>query len=300
METKRKALGKGLEQLFSNEVINFDKLEANIIESTGEGKKSPLNEVNVDEVRSNPFQPRKTFNDDSLQELADSIKEHGVIEPIIVKKSIKGYELVAGERRLRAAKLAGLKSVPCVIRDFDDAEMMEIALLENIQREDLNPIEEAEAYQKIMELSHLSYDEFAKKFGKSKSYVVNMVGLLKLPEIVKEYTVDRKLSMAHARSLSKITDKKLCIELAEKVINNGISAHALEDIIREMNENSEEKVTKTKVQRPLKINIYERLMREKVGTKVKIKAKKLEIPFDSDEDLERILETLGIKVEGIE
>ena len=300
METKRKALGKGLEQLFSNEVINFDKLEANIIESTGEGKKSPLNEVNVDEVRSNPFQPRKAFNDDSLQELADSIKEHGVIEPIIVKKSIKGYELVAGERRLRAAKLAGLKSVPCVIRDFDDAEMMEIALLENIQREDLNPIEEAEAYQKIMELSHLSYDEFAKKFGKSKSYVVNMVGLLKLPEIVKEYTVDRKLSMAHARSLSKITDKKLCIELAEKVINNGISAHALEDIIREMNENSEEKVTKTKVQRPLKINIYERLMREKVGTKVKIKAKKLEIPFDSDEDLERILETLGIKVEGIE
>ena len=300
METKRKALGKGLEQLFSNEVINFDKLEANIIESTGEGKKSPLNEVNVDEVRSNPFQPRKTFNDDSLQELADSIKEHGVIEPIIVKKSIKGYELVAGERRLRAAKLAGLKSVPCVIRDFDDAEMMEIALLENIQREDLNPIEEAEAYQKIMELSHLSYDEFAKKFGKSKSYVVNMVGLLKLPEIVKEYTVDRKLSMAHARSLSKITDKKLCIELAEKVINNGISAHALEDIIREMNENSEEKVTKTKVQRPLKINIYERLMREKVGTKVKIKAKKLEIPFDSDDDLERILETLGIKVEGIE
>ena len=147
METKRKALGKGLEQLFSNEVINFENFEKNIVETT---PKSDITKINLSEIRSNPYQPRKTFDEDTLQELAKSIKEYGIIEPIIVKKAIKGYELVAGERRCKAAKLAGLETVPAVIKDFNDQEMMEIALLENIQREDLNAIDEAEAYDKII------------------------------------------------------------------------------------------------------------------------------------------------------
>ena len=142
METKRKALGRGLEQLFSNEVINFENFEKDIVQNSS---KSDILEINLKDIRSNPYQPRKTFNETTLQELADSIKEHGIIEPIIVKKAIKGYELVAGERRTKAAKLAGLEKIPAIVKDFNDQEMMEIALLENIQREDLNPIDEASA-----------------------------------------------------------------------------------------------------------------------------------------------------------
>ena len=182
METKRKALGKGLEQLFSNEVINFENFEKNVVD---DAKKSDIVEVKISELRSNPYQPRKTFNEETLRELADSILEHGIIEPVIVKKTIKGYELVAGERRTKAAKLAGLETIPAVVRDFNDQEMMEIALIENIQREDLNPIEEASAYQKIIELGGFTQEEFAKKFGKSRSHVTNMLGLLSLPEVVK-------------------------------------------------------------------------------------------------------------------
>ena len=168
METKRKALGKGLEQLFSNEVINFENFEKDIVSGT---PKSEILEIKLSDIRSNPYQPRKTFDEESLKEFAESIKEYGVIEPIIVKKTIKGYELVAGERRTRAARLAGLETIPAVIKDFNDQEMMEIALLENIQREDLNPIDEAMAYQKIIEIGHMTQEEFAKKFGKSRSYV---------------------------------------------------------------------------------------------------------------------------------
>ena len=149
METKKRALGKGLEQLFASNAIDFDNLENNIVESTPE---KDVMQVNLDEIRSNPYQPRKTFNEDSLNELADSIKEYGIVQPVILKKSIKGYELIAGERRCKAAKIAGLKQVPAIIKDFTDEEMMEIALLENIQREDLNPIDEAKSIDSILKL----------------------------------------------------------------------------------------------------------------------------------------------------
>ena len=147
METKRKALGKGLEQLFSNEVINFENFEKDIVTNT---PKNDITEIKISDIRSNPYQPRKTFNESSLKELADSIKEYGIIEPIIVKKSVKGYELIAGERRTKAAKLAGLETIPAVIKDFNDQEMMEIALIENIQREDLNPYEKALGIRSLM------------------------------------------------------------------------------------------------------------------------------------------------------
>ena len=292
METNRKALGKGLEQLFSNERIDFDNFENKIIEEAK--KESDIVELPLTEIRSNPYQPRKEFDEESLKEFADSIKEHGVIQPIIVKKSIKGYELIAGERRTRASKMAGKETIPAIIRDFNDDEMMEIALIENIQRENLNPIEEAEALNKIIEKNNLTQEEASKKFGKSRSYITNILGLLRLPEKTKKYVTEGKLSMGHARVLSKLTDEEEINELAKRIIEEGLSVREVEKI------NSA--TSKPKVKKPVVTNtrysIYENLMREKIGTKIRIKPKKIEIPFDSESDLERIIEILGIGVDG--
>ena len=296
METKRKALGKGLEQLFSNEVINFENFEKDVVKSAS---KNDIAEIKISDIRSNPYQPRKTFDETTLQELADSIKEHGIIEPVIVKKAIKGYELVAGERRTKAAKIAGLETIPAIIKDFNDQEMMEIALIENIQREDLNPIDEANAYQKIIELGHLTQEEFAKKFGKSRSHVTNMLGLLKLPFSVKGLVEKKELSMGHARALSKIEDADKIKQLAEKVITNNMSVRELEAEIQETKIPKREQQDRSHETKSIRNTIYERLMREKVGTKVKITKKKIEIPYDSEKDLERILEILGIRIEGV-
>ncbi len=296
METKRKALGRGLEQLFSNEVINFENFEKDIVQNSS---KSDILEINLKDIRSNPYQPRKTFNETTLQELADSIKEHGIIEPIIVKKAIKGYELVAGERRTKAAKLAGLEKIPAIVKDFNDQEMMEIALLENIQREDLNPIDEATAYQKIIELGHMTQEEFAKKFGKSRSHVTNMLGLLSLPTAVKELVEKKEISMGHARALSKIESAEKIKELADKVVKENMSVRELEQEIQESNLPKKQQQDRFRESKSIRTTIYERLMREKVGTKVKINQKKIEIPYDSEKDLERILEILGIRIEGV-
>ena len=179
----RKALGKGLEQLFNSEQLDFSNFEKEIVTSTPE---SEVKDIPIDEIRSNPYQPRVHFDEDALQELADSIKTHGVFEPIIVKKSIKGYELVAGERRTKASKLAGLDTIPAIVKDFDDQAMMEIALLENIQRENLSPIEEAQAYKNFMIKTNMTQEEIARRFGKSRSHITNLLGLLSLPSDVQE------------------------------------------------------------------------------------------------------------------
>lgn len=197
----RKALGKGLEQLFNSEQLDFSSFEHEIVTTTPE---SEVKEINIDEIRSNPYQPRIHFDEIALKELADSIKEHGVFEPIIVKKSIKGYELVAGERRTKASKLAGLDKIPAIVKDFDDQAMMEIALLENIQREDLSPIEEAQAYKNFMIKTNMTQEELAARFGKSRSHITNLLGLLSLPEDVQEDLIKGNISMSHARVLSKL------------------------------------------------------------------------------------------------
>lgn len=289
-----KALGKGLEQLFSNERIDFDKFEKTIVEEAKES--SDIVEIPLTEIRSNPYQPRKEFDEQSLLEFAESIKEHGVIQPIIVKKSIKGYELIAGERRTRASKMAGKETIPAIIRDFDDDEMMEIALIENIQRENLNPIEEAEALSKIIEKNNLTQELASKKFGKSRSYITNILGLLKLPEKTKKYVTEGKISMGHARVLSKLTDEDRINELADLIIEQGLSVRGIEKLA------SENSSVKKKVKKQILINskytIYETLMREKIGSKIKIKNKKIEIPFDSEKDLERIIELLGMGVDS--
>lgn len=296
METnnKRKALGRGLEQLFSNEVINFEQFENDVVSNAST---SDIKEINLDEIRSNPYQPRKTFNEESLNELAESLKEHGLLQPIIVKKSIKGYELIAGERRTKAARLAGFKTIPAIIKDFDDTQMMELALVENIQRENLNPIDEAMAYENIIKLSKMTQDEFAKKFGKSRSHVTNMLGLLKLPERTKKYVENGKISMGHARSLSKISDIDKIYDLTDKIINENISVRELEKLITDEELPKVNKILRKKDNNS-HYKLFESIMREKIGTKVKISNKKIEIPFDSEKDLERILEIINIEIEG--
>jgi ParB family chromosome partitioning protein len=293
-ETKRKALGKGLEQLFTNEVIDFDNFEKRIVNET---KESDIVEIPLSEIRSNPYQPRKEFDEESLNEFAESIKEHGVIQPIIVKKSIKGYELIAGERRTRASKIAGKTTIPAIIREISDQEMMEIALIENIQREDLNPIEEAEAFAKIIETSGITQDEAAKKFGKSRSYITNLVGLLRLPEKTIELVRDGKITMGHARVLSKLEDPDQIDEIAKEIISKGLSVRDTEKLTSTSDIPKKVKIKREPVYNA-RHSIYEGIMREKIGTKVKISPKKIEIPYDSDNDLDRILEILGISMDG--
>ncbi len=295
METKRKALGKGLEQLFSNEVIDFDNFEQEIMSSA---KKNDIIEIAIEEIRSNPYQPRKSFNEESIEELAKSIKEYGIVQPIIVKKAVKGYELIAGERRTKAAKVAGFTTIPAIIKEFDDQEMMEIALVENIQREDLNPIDEAKAYENIIKLNNMTQEEFAHRFGKSRSHVTNMLGLLKLPNATKKLVETGKMSMGHARALSKLSDEVLINELADKVISENLSVRELEHKISESDLPKTNKITRKNESQNIHYLIYEKVMREKIGTKVKIKENKIEIPFDREKDLERILEILGIEITG--
>ena len=291
METKKKALGMGLEQLFNGDNIDIASFEKKIYEST---PSEEIVDINLDELRPNPYQPRKIFNDEALNDLANSIKEHGVFQPIIVKKSIKGYEIIAGERRYRASKLAGLSKIPAIIRDFSDEQMMEIALLENLQRENLNAIEEAHAYKTMLEKLNITQDQLAIKVGKSRSYVTNMLGILRLPKDVQRLVVQDKLSMGHARMLSKLEDENKIIELANRVVNEGLTVRDIEKIT-----SSEEVAKKNKIvrkeEKSNEFKYIEELLRDKLDTKIKIKDNKVEISFTSVADLNRILEVLNIK-----
>lgn len=297
MENKRKALGKGLEQLFNSEPLNIDTLNNYEKEIVSGAKDSDILEIPVDEIRSNPHQPREYFDEESLRELSESIKEHGLIEPIIVKKSIKGYDLVAGERRTKAARLAGLTKIPAIIRDFTDQQLMEIALIENIQREDLSPIEEATAYKNYIDATGLTQEEVANKFGKSRSYITNLLGLLSLPKYVQKEVMNGTISMSHARVLSKIDDVDMILNLAQKVIDDGISVRELETLSKEENVIKKNKIVRVSTLNP-RFKIYESVLRDVTGTKVQISKNKISIPFDTDKDLERILEILNIDIEG--
>lgn len=292
METKKKALGKGLEQLFSNNVIDFENFEDTVVEEN----KKDVTEISIDEIRSNPYQPRRTFDTETLNELAKSIEEYGVVQPVIVKKSIKGYELIAGERRTKAAKIAGLKVIPAIIKDFDDQQMMEIALIENIQREDLNPMDEAVSISNIIKLRGYTQDEFANKFGKSRTYVTNILGLLKLPEDVKKMVEKRTLSMSHARVLSKIDDEEKVVRLAKQVITDELSVRELEKITQD--DKKEIEVVKNKSGGyDHKYRMYENIIMDNLDTKVRVSKKKIEIYFDGVNELEEILSKMNVKVE---
>ena len=288
---RRRALGRGLEELFNNEVLDYSTVEKKIVNET---PKEQIVNVKLDELRANPYQPRKVFDEKALQELADSIKEHGVFQPIIVKKSIKGYEIIAGERRVKASKLAGLTEIPAIIRDFNDTQMMEIALLENLQRENLNAIEEATAYKKLQETLGLTQEELAKRLGKSRSHITNMIGILTLPKNIQDEITENNISMGHARILSKLEDSTQQEELLNKIIKEGISVRELEELA------SAPTIIKVNPQKRVKKdNEYLYLqneLSEKLGTKVVIKNKKIIISFVNDSDLNRLLEYMNIEV----
>lgn len=284
METKKKALGKGLEELFSNSSFTIDTLEDTIVKE----ERNNATEIELSQIRSNPYQPRKVFDEEALNELADSIKVYGVVEPVILKKSVKGYEIVAGERRCKASKIAGLTTVPAIIKDFTDEEMMEIALLENIQREDLNPVDTAISISNILQVKDMTQEEFSKKFGKSRSYITNLLGLLNLPKSVQELVKNAKLSMSHARCLSKIDDEEKVINLANKIIKENLNVR---DVEKMLSKKDDKKVIKEKNE---KFRMYEDAFSDTIGNKVRISNKKIEISYNSMQDLNRIMEILNI------
>ena len=288
---KRRALGRGLEELFNSEVLDYNTVEEKIVNET---PKEEIIMIPLNELRSNPYQPRKIFNEESLEELAKSIKEHGVFQPIIAKKSIKGYEIIAGERRVKASIKAGLSEIPAIIRDFNDTQMMEIALLENLQRENLSAIEEATAYKKLQDTLSLTQEELAKRLGKSRSHITNMIGLLNLPEKIQEDVNKKIITMGHARVLSKLEDKKQQEELEEKIVKEGISVRKLEELTQEPT------IVKTNPQKPKaktenEYGYLQEELSEKLGTKVVIKKNKIEISFVNGNDLNRLLEYMNLE-----
>lgn len=273
----KKGLGKGLEALIP---------QLNVSEEDS------VHEVDIEELRPNPYQPRREFDEGKLQELAESIQQHGIIQPLVVRKSrVRGYDIVAGERRYRASQKIGLKRVSVVVRDFSDVELMEVAVIENLQREDLNAIEIAEAYMNLMEKANLTQEELAKRVGQSRSHVANMLRLLQLPREVQDYVSRGTLSMGHARALLAVSEPRKQQALAEQAINNELSVRKLESLVYQPDA-SVSRETKRK-EKDVHMKAYEDQLRQALGTSVKImpgkKRGKIEIEYFSKDDLERIL-----------
>ena len=288
MDNKNNArLGKGLSSIFGQDV---SKVLDDIQNGDMEVESQEQSKIPVDEIRPNPYQPRKVFDDEALQELSSSIKQHGVFTPILVKKGIQGYDLIAGERRLRASKLAGMKDIPAIIVDFDDQEMMEIALLENIQREDLNVIEEAKAYEKLIQRLNYTQEQLAHRVGKSREHITNMLRLLKLPEDVQDYVVNKQLSMGHVRALLGLKSEANMRKVAKQAIDQGLSVRKVEQMVKDMNH-------KKPVEKP-KEDIYLKAAKEKLQeyfqTSVSISKNTISIHYENKEDLNRVLELLHL------
>lgn len=293
MEQKKKALGKGLEELFSSEVLDFDTFESNIMETAEE---NDIKEIPVSEIRPNPYQPRKTFNEEALNELAESIKNYGVFQPIIVKKGLRGYDLIAGERRLRASKIAGLTTIPAIVKEFTDDEMREISLLENIQRENLTAIELAWAYKGIIDNLDIRQEDLAQKIGKSRSHVTNTLGLLNLPKSIQEMILNGDISMGHARVLSKMDDDDEVIKLADRIVHENISVHELEDISKKDDIKKRMPINKRINNNNYNYSQVEDELKDILGTNVKINGKKISIYFENVNDLNRILDIMNIDI----
>ncbi|NLL33047.1 MAG: ParB/RepB/Spo0J family partition protein [Enterococcus cecorum] len=263
-------------------------------------KKEEVLDLPLNELRPNPYQPRKTFDEQSLKELANSIERSGVFQPIIVRRSqIKGYEIIAGERRFRASKLAGKTDIPAIIRDFDEEMMMQIAVLENLQREDLNPLEEAEAYDMLMKNLKLTQAQVAERLGKSRPYIANYLRLLSLPKLVKEMVQEERLSMGQARTLLGLKDKSNLLKLANRCVKENLTVRQLEKLVSEMNEAKEKKkIPRLMKEKPYYLRESEERLMDKFGTSVAIQEKngkgKIEIEYLSQNDLTRILDILDI------
>lgn len=288
----RRGLGKGLDTLISAEAV-----KPAMKEETGQAETT----VKITKVEPNREQPRKNFDEDTLQELADSIKQFGLLQPILVQDRRDYYEIIAGERRWRAAKIAGLKEVPVIIRNYTEQEIMEISLIENIQREDLNPIEEAIAYKRLIEEFNLKQDEVAERVSKSRTTITNSMRLLKLCEYVRQMIIDDKLTTGHARALISIEDEEQQKQIAERIFDEKLSVRDVEKIVKNILNPTEKKPQKEELPQSIQY-IYEDIekkLEEKLSRKVEINAKgkngtgKIEIEFYSNDDLDRLIEALS-------
>lgn len=282
---KKGGLGRGIEALFDDEPQ---------VEETEE-----VEELDLSDIRPNPYQPRKKFDDKSLKELSDSIKENGVFQPIIVRKSVNGYEIIAGERRFRASKLAKKKTIPAIVRKFDESQMMEVAVLENLQREDLTPLEEAQAYEMLQKNLGLTQEEVSKRMGKSRPYIANYLRLLTLPSKTKRLLQHGDLSMGQARTLLGLKDKEKIDALAKRVVKEGMPVRKVEALVSEMNAKKPRKKT---IKKSAFIRASETQLSDKFGASVNISETKkgkghLSIDFASSDELNRILDILGVDLD---
>ena len=295
-EKKQKGLGRGLDSIFGSNVEQFlDDIQSSAKEVPGRREV----EIAIEEIRPNPYQPRKEFDQTALNELADSIRTHGIFTPLLVRKSVSGYDLITGERRLRAAKIAGLKVVPAISVEFTEEQMMEIAILENVQREDLNAIEEAAAYDSLVKKLGYTQEKLAERVGKSREYCANIMRLLKLPSEVQKLVVNKKLAMGHVRPLLGLKDEMEMLDAAEKIMKEKMSVREVEAYVRDINsEEVKPNTTKPEKKRDPIIHDLEHQISVKLGTKVTIQNKKLTIRYTDTEDLNRILEILNCLDEG--
>lgn len=286
--SKRNRLGKGLEAIFGDEVTDvLEEIQQGSHEAYG-GVKTRLS---VNDIRPNPYQPRRIFNEEKLVELAESIKQHGLFTPILVRESTNGYEVVAGERRLRATKLTDLEEIDVIIVQFNDEQMMEIAIVENIQREDLNVLEEAQGYQSLIDNLKLTQDAVAKRVNKSRSHVTNLLRLLRLPDKVQMMVLEEKLTMGHVRPLVTLEDKKEIERYAQEIYDKKLNVRDAERLIKEKDAPKTQK--KSRIKRR-EFAYAERLFEEKLQTRTTIDDKRIVISFEDDDDLNRILEALSL------
>ncbi|HEI3143581.1 TPA: ParB/RepB/Spo0J family partition protein [Staphylococcus aureus] len=261
-------------------------------------KDEQIKQIDISDIKPNPYQPRKTFDENHLNDLADSIKQYGILQPIVLRKTVQGYYIVVGERRFRASKIAGLKYVSAIIKDLTDEDMMELAVIENLQREDLNAIEEAESYQRLMTDLKITQQEVAKRLSKSRPYIANMLRLLHLPKKIADMVKDGRLTSAHGRTLLAIKDEQQMLRLAKRVVKEKWSVRYLENHVNELkNVSSKSEKDKVDITKPKFIKQQERQLREQYGTKVDISIKKsvgkISFEFDSQEDFLRIIEQLN-------
>lgn len=263
-------------------------------------KDEQIKQIDISDIKPNPYQPRKTFDENHLNDLADSIKQYGILQPIVLRKTVQGYYIVVGERRFRASKIAGLKSVSAIIKDLTDEDMMELAVIENLQREDLNAIEEAESYQRLMTDLKITQQEVAKRLSKSRPYIANMLRLLHLPKKIADMVKDGRLTSAHGRTLLAIKDEQQMLRLAKRVVKEKWSVRYLESHVNELkNVSSKSETDKVDITKPKFIKQQERQLREQYGAKVDISIKKsvgkISFEFESQDDFVRLIEQLNRK-----
>lgn len=288
MAVKRTGLGKGLDSMIPPKATSkAAKEKISNVSKTGETI------LKINEVEPNKKQPRKFFNEEALKELSDSIKQHGIVQPLVVAKQKDYYEIIAGERRWRAAKMAGLKEVPVVIKDYSPQEIMEVALIENIQREDLNPVEEAKAYQNLIKEYNLKQEEVAERVSKSRSAITNSLRLLKLNDQVLDFLIQETISSGHARALLALEDPEKQVSVAEKIAKEHLSVRDTEKLVKNINQ-PVKKAPKKELKNDFVYKDMEEQLKQKIGTKVKINRKsenkgKIEIEYYSQDDLEKIV-----------